>query len=112
MQNNTPIDNPIAYSVGLVLAGYLIMVLPCWGICALWNRFVPHKTINPWILPSLGWLFIGFCYLVTYYTGKADIDDPMVIVAFLPAALGCPFAAWRWRRPAIEGEETLGINRD
>lgn len=93
--------------MGLVLAGYLIVVLPGWGICALWNRVVPSRTINPWILPSLAWLFLGFCCLVS----KPDIDDPMMITAFLPAALGCPVAAWRWRR-RDRSEETLGMHRD
>jgi len=110
VENNAVVDDPLAHSVGLVLAGYL-MVLPIWGICALWNRLVPSRTINPWILPSLAWLFIGFCCLVVYLQGQSQIDDPMMITAFLPAALGCPIAAWRWRQ-RDRTEETLGMHRD
>ena len=112
MRNDTQINSPIAYSVGLVLAWYLIIVLPTWGVSVLWNRMVPSRVINPWILPSLAWLLLAFCVVIVYCTGRADIDDPMMIAALLPAALGCPYAAWRWRRPEIEGEETLGIHRD
>ncbi|MBX3172595.1 MAG: hypothetical protein KF760_34650 [Candidatus Eremiobacteraeota bacterium] len=111
MANNTVITNPLAYSFGLVVAGYLIVVLPCWGVSVLWNRLMPTRIINPWILPNLGWLFLGLCFAIQYFQGKGDIDDPMVITAFLPAALGCPLAAWRWR-PPDPVEETLGVNRD
>ncbi|MFN8612067.1 MAG: hypothetical protein U0931_31270 [Vulcanimicrobiota bacterium] len=110
MQNNTAIDDPVAYSVGLVLAGYLVVVLPCWALGAAWNKLIPSKSINPWILPSLAWLVVGFGCLVSYARGQADIDDPMMITAFLPAALGCPLAALRWRR-LDAGQEALGLHR-
>lgn len=111
MANNSVITDPVAYSFGLVVGGYLIVVLPCWGISALWNRLVPSRIINPWILPNLGWLLLGFCFLISWQQGKGDIDDPMIVTAFLPAALGCPLAAWRWRRPDPV-EATLGVRRD
>ena len=95
-----------------MVAGYLICVLPSWEVSTLWNRLIPTRTINPWILPTLASLLLGLCFAIQYFSGKSQIDDAMVITAFLPAALGCPFAAWRWRRPEIEGEQTLGIHRD
>ena len=54
MENTTVIHSPVAYSIGLVIGGYLIVVLPCWGVSLLWNRLQPEKVINPWILPSIG----------------------------------------------------------
>ncbi len=111
MATNTDIHHPLAYSFGLVVAGYLIFVLPCWGVSVLWNRLVPTRTINPWILPNLGWLFVGFCFAVQYFSGKGEIDDPMFLTGFLPAAVGCLFAAWRWRRPDPV-TESLGVKRD
>lgn len=111
MATNTVITSPVAYSFGMVVAGYLIVVLPGWGVSVLWNRLVPTRIINTWILPNLGWLFLAFCFAVQHHLGKSDIDDPMFLTAFLPAALGCPFAAWRWRRPDPV-EQTLGVTRD
>lgn len=111
MATDTVIHDPVAYSFGLVVAGYLIVVLPCWGISMIWNRLVPTRIINPWILPNLGWLLLALCFALEYSQGKNDIDDPMFLTAFLPAALGCPLAAWRWRRPDPV-EATLGVHRD
>lgn len=101
----------MAYSFGLVVAGYLIIVLPCWGMSTLWNRLTPSRMINPWILPTLAWLLLGLCFAIQYHQGKGELDDPMILTGFLPAALGCPFAAWRWRRPDPI-EETIGVHRD
>jgi hypothetical protein len=112
MDNHSQISDPVAYSFGLVLAGYLIVVLPGWGLSALWNRLQPQRVVNPWILPNLGWLFLGLCFAISYYSGKADIDDPMVLTAFLPAAIGCPLAALRWRKPDPVEDGSLGVHRD
>ena len=111
MKTTSVITNPVAYSVGVVLAGYLIIVLPCWGVSVLWNRLMPSRIINPWLLPTLSALFLAFCYWVQHHQGKSDIDTPMFVTGFLPAALGCPLAAWRWRRPDPT-QQTLGVHRD
>jgi protein-S-isoprenylcysteine O-methyltransferase Ste14 len=97
-------DMPVAYSVGTVLAGYL-MVIPFWALGAVWNRLRPQTPVNPWILPSLWNLLLYFCFAVqsgwfTHFEG----DDMVVIIGLLPAAFGCWGAAWRWRASPAEQE--------
>jgi len=88
---------PLPYSIGTVLAGYLMM-LPFWLMGAAWNRFRPERTLNPWILPALWNLFLYICFAITT-AGFSDLErnDMVVIVGILPAALGSLGAAWRWR---------------
>ena len=83
------------------------MVLPFWGLGSLWNRLQPERCINPWILPSLACAGVGLCFAITYATGSFRFDYPMVIVGLVPVAVGCPFAALRWRRP----DDSLDISR-
>ncbi|MBS2037432.1 hypothetical protein JST97_20755 [bacterium] len=111
MATQAEITDPVAYSFGLVAGGYLILVLPGWGLSALWNRLVPKRTINPWILPLACLVLLGLCFLIAILDGKGDIDDPMILTGFIPAALFCPLAAWRWRRPDPVDEE-LSVHRD
>lgn len=108
MATQAEITDPVAYSVGLVAGGYLVLVLPGWGLSTLWNRIVPQRTINPWLLPVIFLVLLGLCFLIVALDGKSDIDDPMILTGFIPAALFCPLAAWRWRRPdSIEMDQDL-----
>lgn len=88
---------PIPYSIGTVLAGYLMM-FPFWLVGTAWNRLRPERAINPWILPALWNLFLYFCFAVST-SGFSDLDrnDGVVITGLLPAALGSLGAAVRWR---------------
>lgn len=99
------VDMPIPYAVGTVLAGYLL-VLPSWGVGALWNRLLPTRRFNPWILPCILWVlaYIG------WYTNRAhpEPDDMLVALGVLPAALGCLRSAILWRRRPPE-EEKFGV---
>lgn len=108
MATQAEITDPIAYSVGLVAGGYLVLVLPGWGLSALWNRVVPKRIINPWLLPVVFLVLLGLCFLFEALNGKGDIDDPMILTGFIPAAIFCPVAAWRWRRPdSSEADQDL-----
>ena len=88
---------PLPYAFGTVLAGYL-MVIPFWAPGALWNRWQPERSVNPWILPSLAYLLLAFCFALNASTGKVHDNDPVVIVGLIPAALGCWASGLRWRR--------------
>jgi len=99
-------DYLLAFSFGLLLFGVL-MVLPFWAVGALWNRVLPGRRINPWILPSLACAVLLLCFAINYATGSFRFDFPMVIVGLIPVALGCPLAALRWRRP----DESLDLIR-
>ncbi len=89
---------PLPYAFGTVLAGYL-MVIPFWAVGALWNRWLPERSVNPWVLPSLAYLFLLFCFGLNAWTGKVHDNDPVVVVGLIPAALGCWASVFRWRRP-------------
>ena len=105
-------DMPVPYAFGTVLAGYLMM-FPFWAVGALWNRLLPNRPINPWILPSLWNILVYFCFAVTshgFTVFKKD-NDMLVGVGLLPAALGCFGAAWRWHKRKQNEDEDYASPR-
>lgn len=98
-------EDPTIYAFGTVLAGYL-MAWAFWAVGGLWNRAVPQRPVNPWILPCI---FFGLAYL-GFYTGRAapEPNDPVVALGILPAVLGCLRSAFLWRRP--QAAEDFGVS--
>jgi len=86
----------VAYAAGTVIFGYLL-ASPLWAVGALWNRQKRWPRVNPWILPLVV-IFLVYLGFVISLTTRPAPNDWVVALGILPAALGCSFQAWNYRR--------------
>ena len=88
--------NPVAYSIGTVLGGFLFVV-PGYLLARGWNFLKPDRRGNPWTLPLAIGVLLVVIALTGPYTGEIEPSkqgyNPVFSLGVLPAFL---VSLYRW----------------
>jgi hypothetical protein len=100
----------IGFALGTVLAGFIFMA-PAWGVSAVWNRFMPKRSINPWTFPlvvSVACTLLGLLGTgSTEYAEEAARYRPVLALGLMPAVIFCFFRRRAYGREAARAKLDL-----